>query len=456
MSAELIIAFFLIRYFRRSLPDSSSLKKWDKVLLWTIWAIGALVVLDITVFKNSIPKWIGHFILLAIIGIVFLRPDFRFFRNIAIAVLPVAVVSFFKDIISLIHTPFWQGIINYVAIIEFCAIAWMIAMLIIANKQRKVFEKERQKREVEEKENRIIAARKAELETIVTQRTSELIEQKEELEHTLAELRDTQAQLIQKEKMASLGELTAGIAHEIQNPLNFVNNFAEVNRELLEEMELEIANGNVDEVRAIAKDIRENEAKIFYHGRRADAIVKGMLQHSRASSGKKELTDINALADEFLRLSYHGLRAKDKEFNATFKTDFDESIGKIEIIPEDMSRVLLNLFNNGFYSINEKKKASSLQGIEKYEPTVVVTTKKQEGTVEICVRDNGLGIPQKVLDKIYQPFFTTKPSGQGTGLGLSLSYEIIKAHGGELRVETKEGEFAEFIISIPCNRVDQI
>ncbi len=449
MSGALIIAFFLIRYFRKSLPDSSPLKQWDEMLLWTMYAVVVLLVLDITVIKNSIPNWIGDFILLGIIGIVFLRPDLRFFRNIAVAVLPLALVSFFKDIIRLIHSPFWQGMINYVAIIEFCAVAWMIAMLVMVNKQHKALKKEREKREIEEEQNRITAERKAELEIMVNERTSELSTQKEELEHALSDLRETQAQLIQKEKMASLGELTAGIAHEIQNPLNFVNNFSEVNKELLEEMDVEIANENFDEVKAIANDIRENELKIFYHGKRADAIVKGMLQHSRASSGNKEATDINALADEFLRLSYHGLRAKDKEFNATFKTDFDESIGKIEIIPEDMSRVLLNLFNNSFYSVNEKKKATNLDGLEKYEPTVLVSTKKQEGTVKICVSDNGLGIPRKVLSKIYQPFFTTKPSGQGTGLGLSLSYEIIKAHGGELRVETKEGEFAEFIIELP-------
>jgi signal transduction histidine kinase len=327
----------------------------------------------------------------------------------------------------------------------------MAAMFIINNRQKKALEKERQKTAIEEEQNKLIAARKAELEIMVNQRTAALLAQKDELEQALSDLRDTQAQLIQKEKMASLGELTAGIAHEIQNPLNFVNNFSEVNKELLEEMDVEIGNGNFDEVKAIANDIKENELKIFYHGKRADAIVKGMLQHSRASSGKKEPTDINALADEFLRLSYHGLRAKDKEFNATFKSNFDESIGKIEIIPEDMSRVLLNLFNNGFYSVNEKRKAANVRG-EHYEPTVLVSTKRKEETVEICVRDNGLGIPQKVLDKIYQPFFTTKPSGQGTGLGLSLSYEIIKAHGGELRVETKEGEFAEFIIVLPTTQ----
>jgi signal transduction histidine kinase len=273
-----------------------------------------------------------------------------------------------------------------------------------------------------------------------------LSRQKTELESTLSTLRSTQKQLIQSEKMASLGELTAGIAHEIQNPLNFVNNFSEVNSELIAEMKQEIDKGNMEEVRSIAKDIDENEQKILFHGKRADAIVKGMLQHSRSSSGVKEPTDINKLADEYLRLAYHGLRAKDKSFNATMKTDYDESIGNINILPQDVGRVVLNLITNAFYATTEKSKMN----IENYEPTVTVSSKKSGNKVLISVKDNGNGIPQKVLDKIFQPFFTTKPTGQGTGLGLSLSYDIIKAHGGELNVETKEGEFTKFIITLPA------
>ncbi len=256
------------------------------------------------------------------------------------------------------------------------------------------------------------------------------------LKKTLLDLKSTQTQLIQSEKMASLGELTAGIAHEIQNPLNFVNNFSEVNTELIEELNQEVDKGNLDEVKALAKDIKENEQKINHHGKRADAIVKGMLQHSRSSSAVKEPTDINALCDEYLRLSYHGLRAKDKSFNATMKIDFDQSIEKINIIPQDIGRVILNLLTNAFYVVDEKKNS----GVENYEPTVSVSTKKVGDKVFISVTDNGSGIPQKVVDKIFQPFFTTKPAGQGTGLGLSLSYDIVKAHGGELKVETKDGE----------------
>jgi signal transduction histidine kinase len=336
-------------------------------------------------------------------------------------------------------------------------------------------------------------------------------EAKQKAEETLNELQATQKQLIQSEKMASLGELTAGIAHEIQNPLNFVNNFSEVSNELLEEMKHELETGNRQQATEIANDVKQNLEKIIHHGKRADAIVKGMLQHSRTSSGQKEMTDINVLADEYLRLAYHGLRAKDKTFNAKFETILDPSIEKINVVPQDIGRVILNLINNAFYAVSEKRAAISDQraassekreaisdqrsaisekretssdqrsaisekreeisdqrsassekreaisdqrsaSSENYEPTVTVSTKKMNGKVEIKVKDNGNGIPQKVLDKIFQPFFTTKPTGEGTGLGLSLSYDIItKGHGGELKVETKEGEGSEFTIQLPIN-----
>jgi signal transduction histidine kinase len=276
-----------------------------------------------------------------------------------------------------------------------------------------------------------------------------LSKQKDELENTLSKLKTTQSQLVQSEKMASLGEMTAGIAHEIQNPLNFVNNFSEVNGELLDELKEELSKGNVQSAIEIANDIKDNEGKISNHGKRADAIVKSMLQHSRTGSGKKELIDINALTDEYVRLAYHGLRAKDKSFNAKFETDFDSNVEPILVIPQEIGRVLLNLINNAFYAVSEKEK----QVTSNYEPTVTVSTKRKPDKVEIRVKDNGNGIPHKVLDKIFQPFFTTKPPGQGTGLGLSLSYDIVtKAHGGEFKVETKEGEGTIFIIDLPVNK----
>ena len=285
------------------------------------------------------------------------------------------------------------------------------------------------------------------------------------LQKSLADLKAAQAQLIQSEKMASLGELTAGIAHEIQNPLNFVNNFSDVSSELVDEMNEEISKGNLEEAKQIANDLKNNLEKINLHGKRAGDIVKGMLQHSRSNSGVKEPTDINALADEYFRLAYHGLRAKDKSFNATMKTNFDDSlsadeagIGNINIIPQDIGRVILNLITNAFYAVTEKKNQQP-----DYDPIVTVSTRlikesvgssspiRHSPSVIISVKDNGNGIPQKVIDKIFQPFFTTKPTGQGTGLGLSLSYDIVKAHGGEIKVETKEGEGAEFIIQLPLN-----
>jgi signal transduction histidine kinase/streptogramin lyase len=287
--------------------------------------------------------------------------------------------------------------------------------------------------------SRRLKEKNAQLEEKVIQRTREL-------KHSLEELSETQSQLIQREKMASLGELTAGIAHEIQNPLNFVNNFSEINAELIDEMNEDIKSGNLEEASEIAVNVKENNIKISHHGKRADSIVKGMLQHSRSSTGQKEPTNINALADEYMRLSYHGLRAKDKSFNATMKTDFDKNAENINIVTQDVGRVFLNLFNNSFYAVNEKQKMQP-QG---YEPTIWVTSRQTGNQIEIRIKDNGMGIPQKLLDKIFQPFFTTKPTGEGTGLGLSLSYEIItKGHGGVLKVESKEGEYVEFIIVLP-------
>jgi signal transduction histidine kinase len=288
------------------------------------------------------------------------------------------------------------------------------------------------------------------------------------LQKSLEDLKAAQAQLIQSEKMASLGELTAGIAHEIQNPLNFVNNFSDVNAELIDELKSELAviatqtatlreakgeagsgkQGNIQSAMELADNIKDNEQKINQHGRRADAIVKGMLQHSRTGSGQKESTDINVLADEYLRLAYHGYRAKEKSFNAKFETDFDPSIEMIHVIPQDIGRVLLNLINNAFYAVNEKQK----RNIPGYDPAIKIATKNVNNKIEIRVEDNGIGIPQKVQDKIFQPFFTTKPTGSGTGLGLSISYDIVRTHGGAITASSKEGEGSEFIVRLPISQ----
>jgi signal transduction histidine kinase/ligand-binding sensor domain-containing protein len=325
----------------------------------------------------------------------------------------------------IIKLPWWRTNLAYIiyGVIIIC-----ITILTIRYFQRSAIKKEKEKNQARELEH-----------------AKEIEKAYYKLAETHEALKATQAQLIHSEKMASLGSLTAGIAHEIQNPLNFVNNFSEVNTDLINELQTELQSGSSAEALDISNFIKENQEKIYHHGKRAEAIVKGMLQHSRTSAGVKEPTNINSVCDEYLRLSYHGLKAKDKNFNADFKTSFDESIGQINVVGQDISRVMLNLFNNAFYAVNEKRKNAG----ENYKPMVIVQTKKLNHTVEIRVSDNGSGIPQNIVDKIFQPFFTTKPTGEGTGLGLSLSYDIIKAHGGEIQVETKEGEGSEFIIRLP-------
>ena len=281
---------------------------------------------------------------------------------------------------------------------------------------------------------------------ILKQQNDKIEAQRKDLEKTIADLKNTQRQLIQSEKMASLGELTAGIAHEIQNPLNFVNNFSEVNTELIEEMELEFDKGVITGVRPLISDIKANQQKISQHGKRADFIVKGMLQHSRVSTGEKQPTNLNILADEFFKLSFHGLRAKDKSFNAEMVTHFDPDLPKVNVVQQDIGRVLLNLINNAFYAVNQKSKT----GGPGYKPTVELSTNRSNAHIEIRVKDNGNGIPGNIKDKIMQPFFTTKPTGEGTGLGLSLSYDIVvKGHNGKINIESKEGEGSEFIIDLP-------
>ncbi|MES2890891.1 MAG: ATP-binding protein [Bacteroidota bacterium] len=314
----------------------------------------------------------------------------------------------------------------------------------IREKLKEVSELSEKNIQQEQEKQQILAAQNEVLETQVSHRTTELRE-------SLENLKNTQAQLIQSEKMASLGELTAGIAHEIQNPLNFVNNFSEVTTELLGEMKAELVSGNTGEAIAIANDLEQNLQKINHHGKRADSIVKGMLQHSKQTSGLKEATDINALCDEYLRLSFHGFKAKDDLFNATINTDFDTSIGKTNLVPQAMGKALLNLFNNALYAVNQKGKAQINDG---YQPTIKVSTRKLGDRIEISIEDNGDGIREKIADKIFQPFFTTKPAGQGTGLGLSLAYDIVtKEHLGQITIKKGNTNNTEFIIQIPVQNL---
>ncbi len=475
--------FFFVHFFRYYFKTYAYYKRWDSwlkiVSLLPLLTFGLPYILsgllsptlEYYVLIWGSQTWLLLLDSLLITSILYLRSRSWFIG--IISTLPLLVYwglgHTYRTIYSILHDLYnipVPGLANWLNDnnneIDLLTVFWTASMFSSVLYQRyellqrenlhRAVEYERLEKEKEMERTALIAQQKHELEHQVTERTREL-------KQSLDTLRSTQKQLVQQEKMASLGDLTAGIAHEIQNPLNFVNNFSEVSAELADEMEDAVLKSDREEIISIAANIKENLQKINHHGKRADAIVKGMLQHSRASTSQKELTDINKLTDEYLRLSYQGLRAKDQSFNATIKTDFDESIEKINIIPQDIGRVVLNLFTNAFYVVNEKKKEQPEARLNDevglgYEPTVTVSTKKIGNKVEIRVSDNGKGIPQKLLDKIFQPFFTTKPTGQGTGLGLSLSYDIIKAHGGELKVETAENEGAVFTVVLPAGTIE--
>jgi len=452
MILEPFVLIFIVWHIRKNLRLLSPNPRWDKYLLWVMIGIAILFILERALSITFVTNWIWHLLILGIGYLIFRFPLLERMRTIIIAVLPLVIINTIGDLLKIIYLPLYEKIDDYLTFAIVFSLAWMIAMLIRSNKQNRALNKERKKTLAEEERNKFITAQKEKLEFIVEERTAEITKQKDELMHAFTELKNTQSQLIQSEKMASLGELTAGIAHEIQNPLNFVNNFSEVSTELLDEMMEELKLGNKEEVLALASDIKANQEKINHHGKRAGAIVKGMLLHSRKSSGKNEPTDVNALCDEYLRLSYHGLRAKNKSFNADFKADLDKKLPQIKLVRQDFGRVLLNLINNAFFAVNERSKTEN----KDFKPSVIVKTKLVKDKVIISVVDNGSGIPEDVKEKIFQPFFTTKSAGQGTGLGLSLSYDIVKAHGGELTVETVEGKGlpagqagTEFIIKLP-------
>lgn len=473
MDFKYILLIVVFAFFRKTLQSKILLPKTDNFLFVGFW-LSILLLSTGMLLESSkeIIGWVAHIMLIGIIYLSLTQKEYKPVKPFVYSILPFVAISFIRDVTELVSLKFHDVWKDYFETAIAFSVIWFLAMFFINKKQRKDIEREQLKAIEREKEFQQSEALKAKLEIQVAERTAELRGQKDQLQKTLDELKATQAQLIQSEKMASLGELTAGIAHEIQNPLNFVNNFSEVSSELIDEMKEEQAAGNWQLATEIAEDIKQNLQKINHHGKRADAIVKGMLQHSRTSTGIKEPTDINALADEYLRLAYHGLRAKDKSFNVTMKTDFDEKlsadkadIGNIKVVPQDIGRVILNLITNAFYAVDEKKKQALPPPEGRlYEPTVIVKTslnppsepvpnslREDRGAfVMISVTDNGNGIPQAALGKIFQPFFTTKPSGQGTGLGLSMSYEIItKGHGGELKVENTPGEGATFTIVLP-------
>jgi two-component system NtrC family sensor kinase len=430
---SLIAAYILLRRIQKAVKFTSISAKWNSTFTIANISLGLLFVALMKVKDSSISGFAGAAALGYILHVISKEEDFKSFRGGIANHIPLIGATVICALVKLIAPDFYEDYDTYFGFSILAAFIWVLSRQATSKKQDEAL--------------RIAAERKAELEALVAERTLELTKQKNELEEIVEELKTTQAQLIQSEKMASLGELTAGIAHEIQNPLNFVNNFSEVSMELLDEMAEEMARGDQEEALAIAEDIKKNLEKIGYHGKRADSIVKGMLQHSRVSNGQMELTDINALADEYLRLSYHGLRAKDKSFNAELATHLDPNLPQVEVLPQDLGRVVLNLFNNAFYAVQQKQKVSGPD----YKPKVEISTSLVKDWIQIKIRDNGTGIPEAIKEKIMQPFFTTKPTGEGTGLGLSLSYDIIvQGHGGKIDINTQEGEFTEFVISIPA------
>jgi signal transduction histidine kinase len=433
-----LAAFLLTVRIRRALKFSPIYPKWRTALTASGWIIIGLWLLFNNYFDGEVNEILGALILSGILLYLKKEPDFKSFEVLLSAHYPLVIIAFINGVVSLAFPDFFDKWDNFFVSAQLVAFGWIFARFATSKKQQEEIKR--------------INERKSELEVLVAQRTIEITKQRNELQDALKELQATQAQLIQQEKLASLGELTAGIAHEIQNPLNFVNNFSEVSMELIDEMEHELGKGDTEEAIAIAADIKQNLEKIRHHGQRADGIVKGMLQHSRASSNVKEPTNINIIADEYFRLAYHGLRAKDKSFNAELVTNLDPNLPLVNIVPQDVGRVLLNMFTNAFYAVHEKKKAADPD----FKPKVEVSTQTIQTltrgpyNIEIRVKDNGSGIPDAIKDKIMQPFFTTKPAGEGTGLGLSLSYDIIvKAHKGKIDIKSKEGEGTEFIISLP-------
>ena len=442
------LAFWFISYVRNLLNTQTQLPQWDKWLKYS-WIISFVVVTLIEQEWDSDGiYWTA--ILAVTVATAYLVRSYRPARTLMLASIPFVVLKTSLIGLERLFPAIFKTNEDYFSSGLAFSIVWLIAFSIIASRQKKALVAEQLEREREAELRRIIEAKKNELEYLVAERTAEITRQKEEIEHALVELKATQTQLIHSEKMASLGELTAGIAHEIQNPLNFVTNFSEVSIELLDELAEEQTKADRDpELEAeLLSDLKQNLQKITHHGGRASSIVKGMLQHSRAGTGNREPTDLNALCDEYLRLAYHGLRAKDKTFNAKFSTDLDASLGQVSMIPQDMGRVLLNLFTNAFYAVQQRQKTAGPTG---YEPTVTVSTRCAHNEAVIIVSDNGTGMPEAVQQKIFQPFFTTKPTGEGTGLGLSMAYDIVtKGHSGTLLVESVEGEGTKFVITLPA------
>ncbi|WP_345267342.1 sensor histidine kinase [Nibrella viscosa] len=505
LAAYILTDLCLIQFIRSFLQTAARLPKRDTWLVRTaiLWAVFRPVELYFTL--NAFPSnetelaltvffsatayliFIVLYVLIILVLVQAARRKYQGAKLLAGSIIPLFLLMILGRMLFYLlgggtggaDSPYEKLLDNQyytTEIIEGLATVWLVFLFSGALSQRynqmrrevaeQALERERLEKEREIERNQLMEAQKAELERQVAERTAEVVAQKEEIEaqrdslaKTLRDLQNTQTQLIHKEKMASLGELTAGIAHEIQNPLNFVNNFAESSVDLLEELQQGPIQTVEDpdkkeEAEELLEDLQQNLQRICHHGQRAGSIVKGMLEHSRAGAGEKTPTDLNLLAEEYLRLAYQNLRLKDESFEADLRLELDHGLEKVPVVAQEMGRVLLNLYNNAFYAVQEKARSQASDGSGVgFQPQVAVSTHIREGKVELRVKDNGTGIPEEILGKIYQPFFTTKPTGQGnTGLGLSLSYDIVtKGHGGDMQVETEEGQYTEMIVQIPVN-----
>lgn len=447
---QFIITIFLIQFLRKSYKDTELRRVWNSRAVLVMVACGLFfIATSVNTLKHfPIVETIGNALLVLLYVFLWRKEEFAEHRNTFIMITPLVAAFVLQNLLKLIAPAFYK---QYDAIfegLELLSWLWLLGSWLVFRKQKKALDEERRKRREEEEKARLAALNNQMLEQMVAERTLEITEQKNQLEETLKELQSTQALLIQSEKMASLGELTAGIAHEIQNPLNFVNNFSEVNAELLDEAGEALQKDDWPAVADLLKNVKENQLKINQHGKRADAIVKGMLLHSRGTSTNTELTNINDLTDEYLRLAFHSMRAKEKSFNVDLVENFGKNLPSINIVPQDIGRVLLNIITNAFHAMNEKRIA--LQN-DDYLPKLEVETSKVDRDIIIRIADNGNGIPEVLSSKVFMPFFTTKPTGQGTGLGLSISFDIVKAHGGTLRFESRQNEGTTFYISLPTS-----
>jgi len=446
MQFNFFLIIILLWYAKFKLDSKNHQPQLNKKINRLIYVCLGFLILE-GFFSQITPFtfWLAQGLYFYLIYLSLTQKQYQLTKPITYAVLPLVVVNIIEYVIEHASLQLYTDWEEYIDMANLFAVIWLGILLFIDNRQRKSIEKARLIAAEKEKELQLTTKLKAELEVQVAERTAEIHQQKEALQKIVDELKSTQTQLVQQEKLASLGALTAGIAHEIKNPLNFVNNFSELSNELIKEFK---TSNSEDERNEILADLEINLQKINEHGKRADSIVKNMLQHSRNGSGEKQLSDINQICEEYFNLAFHGKRATDANFNCEIVKNLDANLPRVNCVVQDISRVILNLINNAFDAVRERE----IEGkTPNYKPTVTLITKQINNTISISIKDNGKGIPQHIQEKIFEPFFTTKPAGQGTGLGLSLSYDIVKAHGGEMKLETKEGEGSEFVIQLPNN-----